>query len=85
LEIRFRADKVFLVISPQDKSGQIKLSINGRAIDDSIAGADVKNGQLILDTERLYNLIDLKGRIESYLLRLEFQDEGISVYAFTFG
>ena len=85
LEIRFRADRVFLVISPHIKGDQIKLFIDGRPVDDSIAGADIKNGRLILDEERLYNLIDLKGKVESHLLRLEFNNDGVSVYAFTFG
>jgi len=85
LEIRFRADKVFLVISPFAKGDHVKLFIDNKTVDDSIAGTDVKNGQLIIDEERLYNLIDLKGKVESHVLRLEFEDEGISVYAFTFG
>ncbi len=85
LEIHFRAEKVFLVISPHVKGDHIKLLVDGKLVDDSIAGADVKNGRLILDTERLYNLLDLKGKAESHVLRLEFQNEGISVYAFTFG
>ena len=61
LEINFKADKVFLVISPFVKGDQVKLFIDGRLVERSSAGADVKNGVLILDTERLYNLIDLKG------------------------
>lgn len=85
LEINFRADKVFLVISPHAQRDQIKLLIDGKPVDDSIAGVDVSNSQIILDTERLYSLIDLKGKVESHLLRLEFQNDGISVYAFTFG
>ncbi|MDD5731098.1 MAG: cytochrome c biogenesis protein DipZ, partial [Candidatus Omnitrophica bacterium] len=85
LELNFRADKVFLVIRPNAKGDRIKLFIDGRPVDDLAAGADVKDGQIVLDTERLYGLIDLKGKVESHLLRLEFQDDGISVYAFTFG
>ena len=87
LEIRFRAEKVFLVMSPGHGEGgsRTRLFIDGKPVDESIAGADVRNGELILDVERLYGLIDLKGRVESHLLRLEFENSGISVYAFTFG
>jgi len=85
LEIRFRAGKVFLVISPYAKGDQVRLFIDNKAVDDSIAGTDVKDSRLILDNERLYNLIDLKGNVETHLLRLEFETEGVSVYAFTFG
>lgn len=85
LEIHFRAEKVFLVINSNAKGGRIKLLIDGRPVDGSIAGSDVKDSRLVIDTERLYNLIDLKGRPGSHILRLEFQNNGISVYAFTFG
>ena len=30
-------------------------------------------------------IIDLKGAVETHTLRLEFPDEGTTVYAFTFG
>ena len=68
-----------------NKGNKIKVLIDARTVDGSNAGADVKNGQVILDEERLYNLIDLKGKVEDHLLRLEFQNDGILVYAFTFG
>lgn len=85
LVLRFRAGKVFLVIGPHMPGDQINVFIDGKPVDNAIAGADIRGGRLILDTERLYSLIDLKGKIESHLLRLEFQNDGISVYAFTFG
>ena len=81
----FKAGKVFLVIGPGAKGNQIKLFIDGKPVDESIAGADVKNGKIILDEERLYHLVDLKGQVEDHLLRLEFENDGILVYAFTFG
>lgn len=85
LEIRFRADKVFLVIGPRAKNDRIKLFVDGEPVEDSNAGVDVKDAGLLLDEGRLYHLIDLKGKVESHLLRLEFQNEGDLVYAFTFG
>jgi cytochrome c biogenesis protein CcdA/thiol-disulfide isomerase/thioredoxin len=81
----FRAGKVFLVIGLIDKGDKIKLFIDGKPVDESIAGRDVKNGKIILDEERLYHLVDLKGKVEDHLLRLEFENNGILVYAFTFG
>ncbi|HTZ11901.1 MAG TPA: cytochrome c biogenesis protein DipZ, partial [Candidatus Margulisiibacteriota bacterium] len=85
MEIRFKADKVFLVISPNTQGDKIRLFLDNDLVNDANAGRDVKNGELILDEERLYSLIDLKGKIESHLLRLEFESEGVSLYAFTFG
>jgi len=40
---------------------------------------------IILDNQRLYDVIDLKGPVDIHTLRLEFPSEGTSVYAFTFG
>ena len=85
LEIQFRANKVFLVIGPGAKDSQIRLLMDGKPVDESTAGTDVRGGQVILDKERLYHLIDLGGKVESHRLRLEFQGDGIFVYAFTFG
>lgn len=85
LEINFKADKVFLVITPAEKQHRLKLFVDGKVVDQSNAGADVKDGQIILDQERLYHLIDLKGKVGAHLLRIEFQNDGDAVYAFTFG
>jgi cytochrome c biogenesis protein CcdA/thiol-disulfide isomerase/thioredoxin len=85
LVFHFKAGKVFLVIGPGVKGNQIKVFIDGKPIDESMAGADVKNGRIILDEEKLYHLVDLKGKVEGHLLRLEFENDGILVYAFTFG
>ena len=46
---------------------------------------DVKDGKVTLDTHRLYNLVDLKGKPGSHRLRIEFDGPETSVYAFTFG
>lgn len=85
LEIRFRASKVFLVISPHTSGDQIRILLDGKPLDMLVSGADVKEGLLTLDEQRLYNLIDLRGKIQSHLLRLEFENDRISVFAFTFG
>jgi hypothetical protein len=84
LEIQFTADKVYLVIGPTNKGDEVTLFLDGKAIG-AEAGADVANGKVLLDRHRLYNLVDLKGKPGSHRLRLEFQNAGTSVYAFTFG
>ncbi len=85
LEIYFKAAKVFLVISPKQKGDQIKVFLDDKAVDSTNAGQDVADGVVTLSEERLYHLIDLKGQVEDHVLRLEFQQEGIKAYAFTFG
>ncbi len=74
LELKFKASKVFLVIGPAHAGDKIKVLMDGKPLDD-----------IILDNQRLYDVIDLKGAVETHTLRLEFPDEGTLVYAFTFG
>lgn len=85
LEIHFKADKVFLVIGPSAAGQSVTLFIDGKKVNATNAGADVKDGNIMLDQERLYHLIDLKGKLESHTLRIEFNNDDIKVYAFTFG
>ncbi len=81
----FTASKVFLVITPATKNDQIKVLLDGKTVEDTVSGSDVHNGTVAVDSSRLYNLIDLKGKIENHILKLEFQTPGIQVFAFTFG
>jgi cytochrome c biogenesis protein CcdA/thiol-disulfide isomerase/thioredoxin len=74
LVLKFHAGKVFLVAGPAHAGDRIKVLMDGRPMDD-----------IILDSQRLYDVIDLKGAVESHTLRLGFPDEGTSLYAFTFG
>ncbi len=84
LELQFTADKVYLVIGPRMRGDRASLYLDGKPIG-ADGGADVTGGRVLLDSERLYNLIDLKGKPGAHRLRIEFDDEGTSVYAFTFG
>lgn len=85
LEFSFSASKVFLVIHPAGNKDAVKVFLDGKTVNQSVAGADVKNGMVIVDEPRLYNLIDLKGKTENHLLRLEFLTPGTQIFAFTFG
>ncbi len=84
LEIQFMGDKVYLVIGPGQKGGKVTVRLDGKPIGD-LGGVDIQNSRVLLDTERLYNLVDLKGKGGPHLLRLEFENQATSVYAFTFG
>lgn len=86
LNYNFSADKVFLVLRPgSSKNAKVKVILDGKLIDSSNAGSDVQNGEVTIDSDRLYNLIDLKGNPGNHILKLEFEDIGIEVFAFTFG
>lgn len=63
----------------------MKVYIDGKSVDQTNSGSDVENGEIIIDSDRLYELINLQGANGEHILRLEFQTEGISLFAFTFG
>ncbi len=86
LELKFYARKVFLVIRPPvGESAIVNIFLDGVKTTVQNAGADVKNSSVTVDSDRLYNLIDLKGRYGEHTLRLEFLTPGTQVFAFTFG
>ncbi len=87
LTYHFQASKVYIILRPgtAGPGAHVKIFLDGKAIDPSVAGTDVSNGTLTIDTDRLYNLVDLHGKTEEHTIRLEFQTPGIEAYTFTFG
>jgi cytochrome c biogenesis protein CcdA/thiol-disulfide isomerase/thioredoxin len=86
LTYTFYADKVFLVLRPgSTKNAQIKVFLDGKTIDSTQAGDDVKNGIVTVDSDRLYDLINLHGQVGTHTLKLKFLTPGIQAFAFTFG
>lgn len=86
LEYRFKANKVFLVMRPDTfGSKDVTVLLDGKPVGGEYAGADVAQGVVTVDTDRLYELINIHGSIGEHTLRLEFQNEGTAIYAFTFG
>lgn len=85
LKYNFYADKVFLVLRPGSKGiSSVQVYLDGHLVDRIDAGADVINGIVKVDSDRLYNLIDLHGNVGNHILELRLED-GIQVFAFTFG
>lgn len=86
LDYDFSAGKVFIILRPGDTAGgTVRVSLDGNPIDPSVAGADVKNSTVTVDTDRLYNVVDLHGKTERHILKLEFQTPGLQAFTFTFG
>jgi len=87
LTYKFIGNKVFLVLRPPSptQSGTIKVFLDGKLLDTTNAASDVVNGIVTVNSDRLYNLIDLHNHPGQHVLRLEFQTPGISAFAFTFG
>ncbi len=85
VEFNFHAQHVYLVAhAPKDGPGQIKISLDGKPIDPSIAGPDVKDGVITVDSHRLYDLLYLKGDNARHILHLDLTP-GIQLYTFDFG
>ncbi len=84
LELNFVAQELYLVMRTEKVGGaEVKVLIDGEIVDESIAGEDVDSNVVNVKEDRLYKLIKLED-YENRQLRLEF-DEGVEIFAFTFG
>lgn len=86
LILNFDAKNVFLVMRPKEKdvSGNISLKLNGKPVPKTVQGEDVIEGAVQITKDKLYKLIRLE-KAEKSLLEIEFLDNNIQVFAFTFG
>lgn len=87
LNYRFYANKVFMVIKPgtAGAGAKIRVTLDGKIVESSQSGGDVKDGVITIDSDRLYSVIDLKNNPGDHLLELDFLTPGIEIYTFTFG
>lgn len=85
LVLHFQGKKVFLVMAPHMAGTTKKVSVllDGKPVTLEQAGADVQDGQVTVNEDRLYELIDLRGAAGIHELHLLFEG-GTAVYAFTF-
>lgn len=83
----FLASKVFIILRPPANGGSatVKVLLDGKQIDQSVAGADVINGEITITTDRLYDVVDFHGNPQDHVLRLEFLTPAVQAYTFTFG
>ena len=85
LQFHFFAGQVNLVMLPSQKNSRVKVFIDDVVVTIDQAGKDVVDGKVTLDKERLYNLINIKGNDKDHILKLEFENDGVQCFAFTFG
>ncbi len=81
LTLNFESKEVFLVMRTKGAPAQVKVFVDGKI---QYIGVDVEKGIVTIDADRLYKLVDLPDPGQ-HILRLEFLDENVEVYAFTFG
>ena len=84
LDLHFGARRVYMVLGPTGgRSERMKVLLDGHPIPASLAGSDVHDGWVDIDSQRLYDLVDLS-KVESRLLTL-IPESGVQGYSFTFG
>lgn len=82
LILNFESKEVFLVARPKDGTpGKMKVFLDGQI---QAFGEDNKDGVVTVESDSLYKLIKLS-EPGNHELRIEFQDDNLEVYAFTFG
>jgi cytochrome c biogenesis protein CcdA/thiol-disulfide isomerase/thioredoxin len=83
LDLNFGARRVYLVLGSPGQSRQMKVLLDGKPISSADAGTDVHEGVVTVDSQRLYNLVELP-KVGHHVLTLE-PEAGTMGYAFTFG
>jgi cytochrome c biogenesis protein CcdA/thiol-disulfide isomerase/thioredoxin len=84
---RFHARDLHLVLGPSGESGNIRfrVMIDGKPPGEA-HGMDIDaDGNGVVTTQRLYQLIRAPGPVVDRTFEIEFLDPGVQAYAFTFG
>jgi cytochrome c biogenesis protein CcdA/thiol-disulfide isomerase/thioredoxin len=85
LEFLYKAKDVYLVMRSANKQlGRARVLLDGKVISSDQAGEDVHDGVVTVVDDRLYRLVK-HSTAESHVLKLEFLDGNVALYAFTFG
>jgi cytochrome c biogenesis protein CcdA/thiol-disulfide isomerase/thioredoxin len=84
IDVEFQARHVYLVLSsPHERPLTVQVLLDGRPINASDSGADVRGGLATVRRQRLYSLVSLPRERRAHLT-LRFAP-GLSAFAFTFG
>lgn len=84
IEYKFTAKNVYLVMNPIGSTAKATVFLDGKQISSSSSGKDVIDGTIIIDSNRLYELVKLQTPGE-HTLKIEIVEGKVSAYAFTFG
>ena len=82
----FDASKVFLILNPKvGSTNRVAVTFNGKPLVGALAGSDVVNGVITVDSDRLYNIFNSGATNSDGTLKFTFQNDGIQAFTFTFG
>jgi thiol-disulfide isomerase/thioredoxin len=87
IAFQFRARDVNLVMGPASRGASVpfRVYLDGQ-VPDGATGSDVESdGRGVLSEQRTYQLIRQPGGIGERRLEIEFLDDGVEAYCFTFG
>ncbi|KKQ37004.1 MAG: Thioredoxin, partial [Candidatus Woesebacteria bacterium GW2011_GWA1_37_7] len=90
LVLAFESKDVFLVMRPasdktsEGKASKVRVFLDDKLLTGNNAGDDVKDGVVTVEVDRLYKLVKLD-KPGQHVLKLEFLDSNLELYAFTFG
>jgi len=84
---RFHARDLHLVMGPgaDGKQVRFRVTIDGQPPGDNHGVDTDAQGNGVVNTYRLYQLIRQKGAIKDHIFTIEFEDAGVQAYSFTFG
>ncbi|MEK7083747.1 MAG: redoxin domain-containing protein, partial [Patescibacteria group bacterium] len=80
---RYDASRVFMV-ARADSPVKIRVFLDGEPVG-MLAGADVKDGVLTIEEDRLYELVTDESGAGVHTLELRVEGHGLEVFTFTFG
>jgi len=69
----------------EGQGSRVRILLDGVEISIPDSGADVVNGIVTVDTDRLYHVVSAPVSSGTHILTLEFLDGSVEVFAFTFG
>lgn len=84
LKLNFQAKNVYMVMRPKNGPGKLKIYLDNNLIEAEISGEDVHDSAVTVASDRLYKLINLP-QAENKILKIEFLDNNLELFAFTFG
>jgi cytochrome c biogenesis protein CcdA/thiol-disulfide isomerase/thioredoxin len=84
---RFHARDLHLVLGPSAEGSQIRfrVTIDGKAPGDAHGMDTDAEGNGVVTTQRLYQLVRAPGTVADRTFEIRFLDPGVQAYAFTFG
>jgi cytochrome c biogenesis protein CcdA/thiol-disulfide isomerase/thioredoxin len=84
---RFHARDLHLVLGPSAEGSQIRfrVTIDGKAPGDARGMDTDAEGNGVVTTQRLYQLVRAPGTVVDHTFEIRFLDPGVQAYAFTFG